>query len=1007
VTTAITATEFMKNLQVNSAHTVTRWLLALVCASAQCRAAVPVAQPDSVTMHHSQKVGIAILANDSGAVSAIVAQPPQFGTATPDSNGRILYCHTGGLPDEDSFTYRAVNADGVSPPVRVTIRFSGKLRISNRSLNVPASPPATDYQIVNAFGSLAFEQPVCMATPPGETKRLFVCEKGGKIMVVHNVTSETPKTSTFLDLAKLLASRGESISDNGEEGLLGLAFHPDHSENRQFFVFYSVDKNASNPSPIFERISRFTTRAGDPNKVDPNSERILIEQEDQAGNHNGGDLHFGPDGYLYVSLGDEGAQNDALQNSQRLTRDFFSAILRIDVDKKPGNLEPNAHPHPLQSIPATNAVKRYETAPGSGVFLAAYSIPVDNPFVASSAGGDWDGTFNGVPIPSADLPYVRSEFWAVGLRNPWRMSFDPPTGGLWVGDVGGDEREEIDVVVRKQNYGWTYREGFIAGPGAGEQPSGFQGTDPVYDYPHVGPGDFSGNAVIGGIIYRGSRFGNLAGAYVFADHSSGNIWTLRRDGNGPATVERIAGESGVSAFGKDPSNGDVLMANLSSNRIRRLIANPTNHDFPTQLSATGLFADLTDLSPNPGLLPYQVNLPFWSDHAVKRRWFIIPDSSGKMKWSRDREWEFPNGQIWVKHFDLPLVRSNPPQATDSPTPSKRVETRILVKTATGSYGVSYRWNLSGTDATLVADEGDDFSINVTRNGSAYQQSWRIPSRAECATCHTPQAGHSLSMNTRQINLTSPINGFSGNQLSILRDGGYFSNEVDSPNVLPRHIGPDETAFPVQARARSYLAVNCAYCHQRGGTASPANWDGRTGISLSRSGLINGNASNNQGDPLNRLVVPGDPSHSVIYHRVANANGFTRMPPLATSELDHRSIDLLAEWITEIPATAPAIGNARLTAFNALPPVDGTTPDHPLPNIQRMALAPITGFGSVRLSFHPPAGGSGQVEVSSNLADWKPWDVPGNDGLPKEHGTVTLEGQAEGSCQFFRLKIEDD
>src|SRR5262249_33085756 len=154
-------------------------------------------------------------------------------------------------------------------------------------------------------------------------------------------------------------------------------------------------------------------------------------------------------------------------------------------------------------------------------------------------------------------------------------------------------------------------------------------------------------------------------------------------------------------------------------------------------------------SPAPGLLPYTPNISFWSDYAQKRRWFIVPDAVSTMSWSRDNSWTFPNGSIWVKHFDLETTRGNP--AT-----SRRIETRVLVKNAAGCYGVSYRWNAAQTEAALVADAGEAFDIDVVENGVPHTQHYRIPSRGECIACHNPQAGHALSFNTRQLNRVENI-----------------------------------------------------------------------------------------------------------------------------------------------------------------------------------------------------------------------------------------------------------
>ncbi|MBC8127958.1 MAG: PQQ-dependent sugar dehydrogenase [Gloeobacteraceae cyanobacterium ES-bin-144] len=952
----------------------------------------PTANADSQSLHHLQKALIPVLANDANTTggSVSIVTPPSSGTANVDSAGRVLYTHATGTPATDSFTYRISGLGGLSGTALVNLTFANTLRIPNSSLNVPASPPPLAVQLTTAFTGLT--DPVCLASPPGDTQRLFVCEKAGSLEVYTDVTTNTSTPSVFLNLASLLTSRGEAISTNSEQGLIGLAFHPSYATNRYFYLFYSVSKNSS----VYERVSRFTTSANNPNLADTTSELILLEQLDDEGNHNGGDLHFGPDGYLYISLGDEGDQNDARDNSQTITKDFFSAIARIDVDKKPANLNPNTHPAVLRD---------------SGV--ARYSIPADNPYVGAT-------TFNGSAVTPAN---VRTEFWAVGLRNPWRMSFDT-NGELWCGDVGGGVFEEINLITKAKNCGWAFREGNGDGPKSGSAPANFNtlyGSLPLYPYAHNGTSgwdsNFTGNSVTGGIVYRGARFPGWVGTYFFADYVSGNIWSLVRNGSNPPTVSRIAGEGGIVAFGKDPSNGDVLLADYDSDVIRRLTQETVTTSFPATLSATGLFADLTDLAPAPGLIPYQVNLSFWSDYALKRRWTILPDAASKITWSQDGLWTYPSGQIWVKHFDLETTRG-------TPAATKRIETRLLVKTPTGSYGVSYRWNSAGTEATLVADGGDDFDVPITVGGSPYNQRWRIPSRAQCSACHTPQAGHALSFTTRQINLPGTINGFSGNQLTLLENGGYFSNSPGSPNLLPRHLRPTETEFSTEARVRSYLVVNCGYCHKSGGTAAPAAWDGSPHLLLNQTGLINGSASNNGGSTLNKLVVPGNTARSIVLSRIALTGGFTRMPPIATNELDQTNIVLLTEWINGSLSTRLDYAAWRLARFGSSSSPQGA-PDFdadydgssnrlefltgtlPLSGTSRPAFFPSQPSpGNIRLNFTLPADRAARIETSTNLTTWQPWDIPGNHAIPRAPGSHFLEGPATEIKQFFRLDLSE-
>lgn len=391
-----------------------------------------------------------------------------------------------------------------------------------------AEPP---FQTEKAFPGIRLDQPVAIVSPPGEHERIFVVEKAGRILV-FNARTPSAQAAVFLDLRKEVGDSG------GEQGLLALAFHPNWTSNRQFFIWYtSTDRNARGGRE--DRLARFLISASNANEADPASRAVLIAQADEASNHNGGELQFGPDGYLYVSLGDEGGADDSFRNSQRIDRDFFSGILRLDVDHRPGSLAPNSHP----------AVTKGE-----------YSVPPDNPFVGLTE-------FNGARLNSAR---VRTEFWAVGLRNPWRMSFDSETGWLWCGDVGQNRLEEVDLITRGGNYGWNYRE---AGERfRGRPPTGTTFVEPIWSYPRA-----EGVSITGGLVYRGNRFPELDGKYLFADFASGKLWGLEPNGDKAVTAARIkhiANVPSVASFGRDPQNGDVLLASLSSSQLLRLVRVP-------------------------------------------------------------------------------------------------------------------------------------------------------------------------------------------------------------------------------------------------------------------------------------------------------------------------------------------------------------------------------------------------------------------------------------------------
>ena len=397
------------------------------------------------------------------------------------------------------------------------------------------------YVPTNAFPSLLFSNPTCIASPPGETNRLFILEKHGRIIVITNLAA--PTRTIFMDISSRVSvdTANEASDSSGEEGLLGLAFHPGYATNRIFYAFYTGQAtNGSGSLQLHDILARFQTTSTNANVGDPNSEIRFIAQYDLANNHNAGDLHFGPDGYLYVSLGDEGGAGDNFGNSQHIDQDFFSAIMRLDVDKRPGNLTPNPH------VSITS--------------LTNYSIPVNNPWVGAT-------NFNGVTVNSNN---VRTEFWAVGMRNPWRYSFDSDSGDLYLGHVGQDLIEWVDIVTNGANCGWNYFEGDHTY--AGTPPAGFTYTHPLVEYTHS-----AGRVcVIGGIVCRGTRWPALNGSYLYADYGSSEVWALRHNGTNVTQNTVLFTDSGAhpACFGTDPSNGDPLYAAIESGNnsiIRRIV----------------------------------------------------------------------------------------------------------------------------------------------------------------------------------------------------------------------------------------------------------------------------------------------------------------------------------------------------------------------------------------------------------------------------------------------------
>ena len=991
----------INELRVHRRAVTASELLASVAAGPNATFTPPVAVADSSVIHPSQKVLVDVLANDSGSpipATLQIVSAPATGSATV-SGGKILYAHSGSVASPVSFTYRVSNISGLTADGIVTINFASSLRLTNPALAMPTAPPANTWQLVDALPGLTFTEPICIATIPGNSKRLFVCERIAKIKHVPDVAATAPTQNVFLDLQTVVAGRTptEAITGgaNAEHGLLGLAFHPQYATNGYFYAAYTVQISSGS---WYQRISRFKVSTADPNVADPTSELILLNQLDQGSNHDGGDLHFGPDGYLYYTAGDEEAQRDIRVNSQKINLDFFSGIFRIDVDKKPANLAPNPH----TAIPTDAGVARF-------------SVPIDNPFVHTTLGGTWTGSYNGNAI--TPLTSVRTEFWCTGLRHSWRFSFDSSNGDLWAGDVGQDTYEEVNKIVKGGNYGWVYREGMhdtaFTNPVPPTKPVGFTSIDPIYEYVHAaiaGDPNFKGNSVVGGDVYRGTRFSSLVGSYIFSDSVSGHVWQMNTTTGATVRLTGLPGAYGVfSTQGVDPSNKDPLFAAYLTGKIMRLaVGGAITNGFPTTLSATGLFADLTDLSPAPGLLPYQPNLSFWSDHAIKRRWFTIPDATSKMTWSKDGNWTYPTGMLWVKHFDLELSRGN--SAT-----KKRIETRVLVKTDTGSYGVSYRWNEAQTEATLVEDAGVEFDIAIDDHGTPHTQRWQIPGRSSCLTCHTPQAGHALSFNTRQLNQNFTINSFAGNQLDLLSAHNFLTNTPAPVATLARHVRPDED-FPLELRARSYFAVNCAYCHQTGGSVS-GFWDGRAHLTLEQTGLINGTAENPGGSSLNRYIVPGDTAHSIVLSRMAGTNNFGRMPPLATSETDPADIQLITDWIN---ANRPLYAQWRGGYFTALDSNGDKTADPDGDGVSNYDeylrdSSPLTGSGAWQasitngsLQFLRKSNRFYSIQTSDALGQWQPWSIPEIESTYKttdELIAIPLPVDPDGK-QFFRFSVSE-
>ena len=346
------------------------------------------------------------------------------------------------------------------------------------------------------------DHPLGLTHAGDHSNRLFLVEQKGLVWIIENGKK---RDLPFLDIQK-------KVTSGGELGLLGLAFHPRYSENHRLFVHYTTTFNLNELRSVISEIKTGTN----PNESNPQTEQVFLLMSQPYPNHKGGNLAFGPDGYLYIGMGDGGSANDPLGNGQNLETKL-GKMLRIDVDHRSHVDHP---PH-----------------------WRGYSIPPDNPFA---------GRKNAYP-----------EIWAYGLRNPWRYSFDPLTGLLYAGDVGQDSREEIDLIRKGKNYGWNIMEGNICSPGVNPQCKTDALEPPIIDY-----GRSDGSAVVGGYVYRGSEIPSLCGVYLYGDFGNGRIWGLRYDGK--SVREQfllLETRRKISSFGED-ENHEMYVVDYSGEILK-------------------------------------------------------------------------------------------------------------------------------------------------------------------------------------------------------------------------------------------------------------------------------------------------------------------------------------------------------------------------------------------------------------------------------------------------------
>lgn len=477
-------------------------------------------------------------------------------------------------------------ADVVSPkdaPDASDGPYVGLVKVYNTTCQVtgaPTPPPLLKLEKVLSGASIA--KPVQLVTAPDSSGRVFIVSQPGRIHVAAGVSAAGSAT-VWLDIV-------DQVDDGPNEGgLLSMALHPDFATNGWVFVNYT----RTHGGKFQTLVSRFTVPSPSSGAPDPATEVEILTVDQPFGNHNGGQIAFGPDGMLYVGMGDGGSGGDPQGHGQSLAT-LLGAMLRIDV-----------------------------SAPAGG-----YAIPPDNPFVGQTG--------------------ARGEIWAYGLRNPWRFSFDPVSGTLWAGDVGQNAVEEIDIIVKGGNYGWKLMEG----SSCYSPPTGCSGEGlilPVAEYDHS-----QGKSVTGGHVYRGAAMPALVGTYLYGDFSFGTIWGLAPGSDGAWAITKLVDTNlFISAFGVGP-DGETYVLDWGGGIYRLVAQDPGaagEPGWPPTLTATGCFSDVPSATLADGILRYEVNSPLWSDGASKDRALVLPPG-GMIGYKGTGAWDLPEGTILIKTFAL-------------------------------------------------------------------------------------------------------------------------------------------------------------------------------------------------------------------------------------------------------------------------------------------------------------------------------------------------------------------
>ncbi len=743
-------------------------------------------------------------------------------------------------------------------------RTADSTRSAWTTSRVKGSPDAPlPLAIEPVFPGLTFTDPMHVRWQP-DLERYFVCELGGKVWsFTHN--SDNQSADLAIDLKASLKSFDAERS-KGCDSLYSIVFDPEFASNRYVYLCMIFASKTGQPLPDGSRISRFRVTEESPPKIDVDSELPIITW--LAGGHNGCDMAFDSNGFFYFSTGDatEPSPPDRLKTGQDIS-DLLSSIVRIDV---------------------RGATKEQP-----------YKIPDDNPF--------------------RNVANARPEVWAFGFRNPWRISIDPPTGQLWLGDVGWEKWELVHHVVQGGNYGWSTREGHEL-----IQPDNPLGPGPVLPtrvaLPHT-----DAASVTGGFVYRGNRLPSIKGQYLFGDWITGRIWSLPLDETSPHT-EIASAQLRIIAFAPDRDGEPLVVNHFNKTTLFKLVTNPdfatelaNTQNFPRWLSQTGIFRDVQAQIANFGVREFTINQPQWQDGAVGKHFLALPNQEKVTVFNQPQpvgavamfnsRLHYPGGTVLAKTLSVPK-NSDAGEAKSS----HKIETQLMHFDGRLWHGYSYVWNEDQTDAELAPAAGMDLTLPGPN-----RQRWRVHGRTECMQCHNPWPETTLAFTPEQLH--QPDKGAASEWLTLVREGFVETldpqRNVIEPDKCVRRALSASSSDPIDLRARSYLHANCAHCHQNGAGAAIALSlkinDDEKGLKLIDIAPLKGTLGLKDG----KLIAPGDHLSSVLLFRMASSST-GRMPHIGSREVDFGAVTLISEWIngmamSDVTLKTKAAGDLKTSA----------------------------------------------------------------------------------------------